>query len=323
MSLTRPVRLISIAALAGFALLAGCGRGESTTSATDRIDSNGSALPAADAAGPNIRILFHRFNNKLVAYDVAKKAVVSEGDREGYSQYAFRPANGFFTSGDQVGRDFSLLRVKGDDITTLYRPQPEGAAGMFPLAASGSKLFVSVTQDPPVENGTAELTSLVGARFDGDHHLTVFPHVKKPMDGAIIGDVLYYTTYRESADSYDLYRTSSTSPQASPKLVKRGLGSEFLYAHDSHLYHYENHRVVGSGRSFACKSDESCFFHDDAHLFISMYINDDSTSELSAVDTRTGKQVAKVTDVIDYKVANSQITVYCEGSIKRFPLSAR
>lgn len=305
---------LAVAALSLGGALAGCGGGSASdagASPAADADRPAAALPQSGRVGTTV--LFDAFSSQLLTYDTTRKVEVERGTKAGYSQYAFSPRTDLFTSGDQNGKDFSVLRVDGDQIETVAKL--DGRRGIFPLAADDDTTLFEIRTYDEVGKDIGE-TSIASLGDDGK--LTTSSSSLAAETAAIVGDDLYITV--ADGDEYTLYRQPVADLKARPERVDGGLESDAIFAHDGALLRHEKGRVVGKDRSYACPASDLCEFHDDQDLFVSLALAEDSSLTLTATDTGTGKELAKVTGAIDFAVEDGELTVYREAEIKKIPL---
>lgn len=274
------------------------------------------SLPRTGEVGT--RLLYDRFDGQVFSYDLATQTEVERGTQEGYSQYAFQPDIGVYTSGDQTGRDFSIIEVDGNSYMTLA--SLEGRRGVFPLAADRSQRFFSVESYDPQGGQTGDA---VAARLETDGSLTRFPLVKKPQGGAMIGADLYFTVQAPGSDRYSLYRVSTKHPDAQPVRVDTGLREAAIFAAGDALYRYTRGRVVGPDRSFPCESDDLCEFSESGDVFVALTVDEDSGLNLTAADTKSGKPLAKVSGVLGYELRGTRLTAYRDGTLETVSLEPK
>jgi hypothetical protein len=119
-------------------------------------------------------------------------------------QYAFKEYDTIFTNGNSISNGFSIIDISPSNISDLL-PLNNRNQAIFPLTKdkNGNLYFSIITYK---DNGTDSRSVYKYDKYDNrliDLDLTI-DHL---MDACIIGSILYFTSYNERTEDYDLYQT--------------------------------------------------------------------------------------------------------------------
>ncbi|ALF09299.1 hypothetical protein [Parageobacillus thermoglucosidasius] len=299
-----------------FYFVSGC----SIVNENNNSENNSSSLSGQGVTLPKCQskdscmILYNRFTQKLLAYNLATKTIEQQTNRPNYVVYEFNTKSNYYTAGDSHAKDFSILRIHQNQIKEIYRLEDQQA--IFPLATDGKRFFFIMLYCD--KNGAEIKRSIV--RLDaGEHQLIDYPNAKGLISyGVIIHNQLYYTAYDKPTDSYSLYVLDLSDRNNMPQLLETGLEAGELYCLNDQLYRTDKEKIYHGNNVFTKKILN--YFDQDSQMLIQIYPNRDATLILDVIDTQTKKHIGSATDVIDFSIEKNEIIVYGQRDIKRITI---
>jgi hypothetical protein len=303
------VRCLAVAAVV--AVTGGC------TAATSSDPAGTPATNAVVRLPENVDqdgvVLYKRFTQRLVAYDRKTFRVTQESNAPNYIQYSFPVLSDFFTAGNSIGDDFSVLRVRGNSVETVLRMPPN--TGIFPLATDGRRRIYTMSR---YTNGTED--SRVVVAIDDAGKIQEYPSATGLVDsGAIIGSVLHFTTFDEKTEKYTLSTMDLDHADAKPRLVSHGLAEGPLFVHDGQLFQSAARKLVSGKKTFECT--EYCYFYDEFGVLLRVYLSREANLSLDVVDLASQRVLASYADLVDFTVKDGKMVVYRNGGIDRTDLA--
>jgi hypothetical protein len=291
-------------------LLTGCSVGSATETAPAHPGPRTVRLPQNISAGGVV--LYNRFTQRLLAYDRKTFAVTQESDAPNYIQYSFPVVSEYFTAGDSIGDDFSVLRVRDNEIETVVEMPPN--TGIFPLATDGRRYLYTMSE---YANGAETSRVIVSLDPDG----TVHPYANATGltdSGAIIGTTLHFTVFDEQKKKYDLKSLDLRDHEARPRSEASGLPDGGLFVHERKLFRSTGTAIVNGAEAYDCA--QYCYFLDGAGVLVRVYVSKAAGLALQVVDTTSKKVLDSRADIIDFAVADGELTVYRVGAIDTITL---
>ncbi len=310
MQFLKPTRAIALASLLLLGACAGAeGAGEPAAAPPQSGDIR---LPGK--SNSDSLVLFNRYRQRLLTFDPDAQAIDEMSNVLNYLQYEFPTGSDLYTAGHSITNGFSVVQVVDETIQTVLEVADD--EGIFPLATDGDRSFFLLTR---YVDGAEVDRRLV--RLDEGAALVEYPNATGLIDGgALVGDTLYYTVFREQTGDYALFQADAGDPAAQPVAVQQGMPSGRLYVHDGELYTSDQTSIFRGDDRFECA--DLCYFYDDLGVLVRIAVNADSDLALDVVDTDTKEVIGSVTGVIDFRVGDGGVTVYTPGSIETVEVPA-
>ena len=291
-------------------------------SACDNISKTQDVVDVAfiEAANENSILLVHRFDARVISYDITTYQVNNRMSRyNSFIVYSGNPEYGYHTAGDSIDYGFSIISLGEKRVNTELRMQPNEA--IHPLAFSGEYLFFFKTR---YEKPGVILDQYI-VRYDPVSHILVEYETMREVgdtnmrgsitSGAIVDDKLYYTVYNEINDTFYLYETNCSDAGTVPRVQKDNLEWGYIYSQGKDLYLSDRVSIFCGDKKFTRQSEN--YFIGDKYLL--QYVNTfDAHLDAVITDTETGKVVKTARDILDATAVENEIVLYCEGHIERF-----
>jgi hypothetical protein len=261
--------------------------------------------------GDNQIMLFNRFYQRMVKYDLTEKKTIWSEYRDNLYQYEFTTENNIYTIGHSYENNFKIIDMNDHGTTTLLKLGGEEA--IFPLATDNEVYyFVHCYHDKK------------GVEFKDKRRIAMFDMESKKLKdiettgglilyGTILGDKLYYTVYDEDNELYDLFELEYNSLTASPKKIKSGINGGKVYNDGEELWIVHNEYLVSQNNGREIKAASLNYFINDAIVQIDM--SENCIVILQIIDKVTGDVKYEKDGIYDFKVMGNKMTVYGEGFI--------
>lgn len=285
-------------------LASGCGTDGRNEDSREKIDF------AKIKAEKGEKLLVHHFDEKIIRYDETKKSMVAEYRVNQNNVYSFMENDDFFTAGDSVRFGFGLYKRLKDRIETIYLA--DESRGLFPLFSRGDSLFM--TEKKYHKDRVVE--SLVLEYNIKTKKIKRYPQIEgNVMYADILGDKIYYSTYSEEQENYNIYKFNLSSNK-SIKIAAEKYGE--IYRIGDKIYLGDGKKILPmdkTGREY--EYSDSLFCVKDRCL-LQYFISDEKDLKLKLIDIKTGRTKDVVDDAISFEVDGNLIKVYTEGNIKKY-----
>lgn len=238
--------------------------------------------------------------------------IVSENNTENFFQFEFRDGGNYFTSGHSIHNGFkifSLFQNKRDVVHALSGIEHEA---IFPFARMDEDkyFFVKYYYD---ENGD-EIQDSRRIMAWRDNKLVEYENITGLFSyGVVLENKLYYTVYNQSKDVFDLYYLDVNNFNSKGILVEKDLESGQIYLYNNKLNKSDNHMIYSDDDEY--KKMDLNYFDDNEDIIIQIQEIGVEIPALFVIDARTKEVIGKADDVIDFKVQDGKIIVYCHGHI--------
>lgn len=269
-----------------------------------------------EAKSPDEILLYDRFNQRFVTYNVKTYAIVNKNNSPNYFQYEFNdPESTLFTTGHSLDNHFKIIRKNDRNTTVLVTMDP--SEGIFPLTIKdkNTAFFLKTLYDAT----GGELTDQRAIyKMDIDQNkLNELTETRglSISKGIYYDHMLYFTTYNDKDDSYSLYRIKDSNEMERPELLQEKLESSDLYVSEGHLCLSSSTQIMCGEKRFPKRSLN--YFYKDTLIQIYVGKDADTTGDLmlSITDVKTGKEKARIGKVIDFKLNGEQMSVYTHGAM--------
>lgn len=295
-------------------LLTGCSRADSLTgekTATGQ-DKDYDWLP--QTAGENEILLYDKYDQRIITYDIDQHKVIQKNDTLNYLQFEFNDlTSDIYTTGHSIENDYKIIKLGKDKIDILY--EADQMEALFPLAYRDPEymIFLKCTYQ---DNGAELYGDRVVCRFnEKTKTLTEIAETKgmRVTNGAIVGDMLYFTEYDAGTDRYALYMLSMSGNEK-PILLLDNLAAGEIYSNNDALW------ISDASKIYCYEDDAVCFpkkilnyFYSNALVQIDISAN--GSLELIVTNVETKKLEADTEGVIDVRIFDGKIKAYTDKAI--------
>lgn len=257
-------------------------------------------------------ILFDYMNERFVSYDLQEKKIVSENELNNFVQYCNYTNSDLYTSGHSTEGNFKIVKNVGTAIEELYAVKDDEQ--IFPCGCNinkGEYFFSKVSSTDQRKIVKYEDQQLKEYQYTNGNIL----------DGVVVKNKLYYTSYDEKNDYYILNSIEINNLNAKPQQYNYKLQDSLLYEYNGELYVSSIDKIynIKNEKDWFTKKNVNFFDHINKKL-IQFNINTGGTGtvELSIVDLKSKKIEKKYADPISFSSEKGKITIYCEGELFEF-----
>lgn len=292
-------------------LLTGCSRADSLTgekTATGQ-DKDYDWLP--QTAGEKEILLYDKYDQRIITYDIDQHKVIQKNDTLNYLQFEFNDlTSDIYTTGHSIENDYKIIKLGKDKIDILY--EADQMEALFPLAYRDPEymIFLKCTYQ---DNGAELYGDRVVCRFnEKTKTLSEIAETKgmRVTNGAIVGDMLYFTEYDAGTDRYVLYMLSMSGNEK-PILLLDNLAAGEIYSNNDALW------ISDASKIYCYEDDAVCFpkkilnyFYSNALVQIDISAN--GSLELIVTNVETKKLEADIEGVIDVRIFDGKIKAYTD-----------
>jgi len=218
-----------------------------------------------------------------------------------------------YTSGNSIEGEFAVVEITPSSVKTVLTVGNNEA--IFPIARDAeAAVFILCTYNSGLVETGRQLV-----RMTSPGTVSPFTQVTGLISyGAIVGDVLYYTTYDEKGDSYDLWSIPKRELDAMPRLQKTGLAGGELYEYRGQLFTSDGANILAGAREYRCSG--GCWFLGDYGVLVRIAPNATSGLQLDVIDVDSGDVVHQVPDALGFEFADGVLTTFCVGAIDGYQL---
>jgi hypothetical protein len=263
----------------------------------------------------NSRIIFNRYYQKMVSYNIESNSVKKQSNFQNYFQYGFNVDSKYFTSGNSITNNFEILFVDGVNIKSIVKLKDKKNQSIFPLSTDNNHiLFIQLYYDKNGNEINRKLVSLTN-----NSELIEYKKVKDLVTwGTILSNNLYYTVFDDKSNNYSLYRLDLSNYNNNPVFIEKNINQPELYVHNNKIYKSDKNRIY-NGNDYYDKSSLN-FFYDEYNILIQINPNKEHIV-LSVVNTANKHLEKSLNDVIDYSIQNGVLKVYCAGRTENIELN--
>lgn len=292
-------------------LLTGCSRADSLTgekTATGQ-DKDYDWLP--QTAGEKEILLYDKYDQRIITYDIDQHKVIQKNDTLNYLQFEFNDlTSDIYTTGHSIENDYKIIKLGKDKIDILY--EADQMEALFPLAYRDPEymIFLKCTYQ---DNGAELYGDRVVCRFnEKTKTLSEIAETKgmRVTNGAIVGDMLYFTEYDAGTDRYVLYMLSMSGNEK-PILLLDNLAAGEIYSNNDALWISDASKIYCYGNDAVCFPKKILnYFYSDNLLQIDISAN--GSLELIVTNVETKKLEADIEGVIDVRIFDGKIKAYTD-----------
>ncbi|MCI8967236.1 MAG: hypothetical protein HFH75_06595 [Lachnospiraceae bacterium] len=292
-------------------LLTGCSRADSLTgekTATGQ-DKDYDWLP--QTAGEKEILLYDKYDQRIITYDIDQHKVIQKNNTLNYLQFEFNDlTSDIYTTGHSIENDYKIIKLGKDKIDILY--EADQMEALFPLAYRDPEymIFLKCTYQ---DNGAELYGDRVVCRFnEKTKTLSEIAETKgmRVTNGAIVGDMLYFTEYDAGTDRYILYMLSMSGNEK-PILLLDNLAAGEIYSNNDALWISDASKIYCYGNDAVCFPKKILnYFYSDNLLQIDISAN--GSLELIVTNVETKKLEADIEGVIDVRIFDGKIKAYTD-----------
>lgn len=312
----------SLLVILGVLILGGCSNKDDTsyqtTTTSKTVYSDYSWLPVADDEFGVERLMYDRYNQKIVAYTADSPALIERNEEPNYFQYGFNDLDSqVYTTGHSADKEhnYKIIKMNEKDTETLYEMKPN--EGIFPLAYKDyeNMYFIKCTYD---DNNEEVYADRVICKFNATtKKLEVIDATKGLMTsyGVVIDDLLYFTVYNDiDIENYTFILNkmdleSSKIEQVDDKLAEGEVynnNGKLFVSDQVNLYEYKNNKNKYTKKSLN-------YFYDG--LLYQVAPNDEMRIQLSCIDENLSEVAMGSGNLIDFEVKDGDVYAYTTSGV--------
>jgi len=197
--------------------------------------------------------------HRMGTYNLNNNQFCLLDDAANLFQYSFVDGKNFtdYLSGHSIENNFCLLKSEGNRLNVVQKFDEN--TQVFPFAVY-DKDYMYLMQSETESGWISNIAKVVKNKMEPICSIPL--KIKK---GVFIGDLLYFTVYDESTDSFKLYQAGMTG-EPTYELVKEGLVSDDIYCYGDELLISDNDKIYGQTQTYK-KMFFNQFLEDGVHLF--------------------------------------------------------
>lgn len=261
-------------------------------------------------------ILYNRFSQKLIKYNLDSKKALTLYDQENIFEYEFANNDNLYVVGHSINNDFKLLQITDNDKKVLF--ELNSSEAMFPLATDNKSYFFIHSY---YDDNKCEITSkrcISKLDLDSKNLKNIETTIGLIEKGTILGNDLYYTEYNTESDDYSLYKININSLNTKPKSLNKHLESGEVYNDESQIWIKTEGYLIPQNNNLKINAAFLNYFIEDYIFQIDTNHNGDMS--LQIVERNTCEIKYKKDKIYDFKKYDSKIIIYGDGFIEEFIL---
>lgn len=226
-------------------------------------------------------------------------------------QYNFKEYSNILTSGNSITNNFSVIRYTEKGIKTLLK-LPKNQA-LFPLTIDKkghmyfSRIYYNVDKTEK-----KRVVSKYDMKNNQLNDLTI--DVGKLMDGSIIGNKLFFTSYNEKKQKYELYK-SSFADKNRIELIDSNLESSEIYNINGELYLKTSEGKLVSSKRKEYPSGEVTIIY-KGWLFL-LDVKENSSQNLIIYSIDRKENSYKIENLNGFNLNRHTLTIFKDDSTKK------
>lgn len=242
-------------------------------------------------------IIYSRLENKLLKYDTNEGEYVLFNNQENLFQYEFpNEESEIITSGNSITNNFSILKKSDTKIQELKTISNDEA--LFPLDIyENDYYFIHYYYD----NSGNELTRKVSI-WDEDSNTLIDLDivVDKIVSGVILRDTLYFISYDDKQDYYNLFKININN-YSDKTLLKSNLNNDNLFKFNDDIMFINNHNKIENLENKEIKPlTIGSKNYIRGNYFITLDDSDSRGVRIKMYDMLTSKLVIQEDEAIDF-----------------------
>ena len=256
--------------------------------------------------------LMNKYDDTVCLYDLEREKLVKKYLEKDFMFYGFGNDSEYYTAGHSFENHFCILKVADENLEVVYQMKEQ--EGIFPLAQNQEHmLFLREVYDD--ENNVTQ-QEIVQFDMENKTLTTLWVATVNVAYGAIVQDALYFSSYVEEKDSFDLYCVD-LGEETFEITKQMELNEGILYSDGKELYWQDNNELCSNSKSVK-KGNVNYFVNED--VVIELYIAEE---ELCADVVRipSGEVLLSEKEFVSFEIQPGELILYCDGSVTRMPLS--
>ncbi|MEE1010141.1 MAG: hypothetical protein UH963_13510 [Agathobacter sp.] len=276
---------------------------------------------ADTAVKSNEVVLFNSFQDTLGVYNTDSMTwepfyVPSDNSVLAYNTKGTTPTDSFYTIGSSNYNDFSILKYNEQEhiLESIY--DVDATDSIMPVGYYKNQMYFIHNKNDLTANETRSI-----AYFDGDK-LVDLVDVKNALltEAVIIEDKIYYVTYHQDDDYYDLFCYSFDNKK-SEKITQIATGQIYRYGNELLYVDGDNNLVnLKNDGIYQLKPNSQVEILSDYGILLNYYADKNQDISCDIIRIKDNKILKTVSEYDGYIIEDSTLTIYCEGAIHHFDL---
>ncbi|MFE3574037.1 hypothetical protein [Lysinibacillus sp. NPDC059133] len=236
-------------------------------------------------------------------------------DIENEFQYNFKEYSDILTSGNSITNNFSIIRYTETGVKTLLKLPTNEA--LFPLTFDNkdNMYFCRIYYN----DDKTEKKRVISKYSKKDNQLDDLAiDVGKLMDVSVIGKKIFFTSYNEKEQKYELYESSLTGKNEI-KMIESNLEDSDIYNINEELYlKSAEGKLVSQVKEYP--SGEITVAYKDWLLFLD--VNENNSQDLRIYSIDSEKYIYKTENLNGYNLNGYRLTIFKDDSTKKVDLKS-
>lgn len=261
-------------------------------------------------------ILYNPFLHQLIEYDEKTGKDILWKDKDNQFQYQVPNSDDLYIDGNSLTNNFSLIKVTGNNIESLYNfGKNEGA---FPISLIDNKLyFIHTYYD---SNGLEKENKRKIAMYDIDSKVILeFKNTSGLINkGKSNNEYIFYTTYIPGKDKYDLKKIEigKNKFDDEPKVLMSNLSHGDLYIKGEEVCTTDTYHIICKDSKW---DNELVNYFKNSKL-IQINPVESSGLRLSITDTGNNKEDIVIDKVDGLKFDSGYIIIGTDKGLQKYKL---
>ncbi|MFJ8461992.1 hypothetical protein ACIQ57_23225 [Lysinibacillus xylanilyticus] len=271
-----------------------------------------------DDIGENTKELYvlEYWEQKLKVYNQdTHKFIRYWNDTENEFQYNFKEYSDVLTSGNSITNNFSIIRYTETGVKTLLKLPANEA--LFPLTIDDkdNMYFCRIYYN----DDKTEKKRVISKYSEKNNQLDDLAiDVSKLMDVSVIGEKLFFTSYDEKEQKYELYESSLTGKNEI-ELIENNLEGSEIYNINGELYLKSSEgKLVSKVNEYP--SGEITIAYKDWLLFLD--VKENSSQNLRIYSIGSKKYIYTTENLNGYHLNGYTLTIFTDDSTKKVDLKS-
>ncbi|MGE7676173.1 hypothetical protein ACQKMV_21870 [Lysinibacillus sp. NPDC094403] len=271
-----------------------------------------------DDIGENTKELYvlEYWEQKLKVYNQdTHKFIRYWNDTENEFQYNFKEYSDILTSGNSITNNFSIIRYTETGVKTLLKLPANEA--LFPLTIDNkdNMYFCRIYYN----DDKTEKKRVISKYSKKDNQLDDLAiGVGKLMDVSVIGKKLFFTSFDEKEQKYELYE-SSLKGKNEIEMIESNLEGSEIYNINGELYlKSAEGKLVSQVKEYP--SGEITIAYKDWLLFLDVKENSSQNLRIYSIDSE--KYIYKTENLNGYNLNGYRLTIFKDDSTKKIDLKS-
>jgi len=257
--------------------------------------------------------IYHQYEEKILSYDPVSMQIASVNKQPNFYQFCFAKDNRIYTSGHSLTNNYSIISLHKDSFEKLLEFGAQES--IFPLSSSEDTfIFIHTYYDEDGHEYVEQREICQLAYNSASKELPVYKNLTGLMitHGVCIGDILFFTAYIPSSNTYNLYSIGIGSLSDMPTLLEQELAAPELYEYNGELIKSTQSHIFINGDDYSKNSINYII----ANSLIQIGPNEYGDLTFSATSLFDGEIYYTIDKIIDFRSEDEKtIILYGEGYI--------